>query len=491
MSKGSNFSSIFKSTFLFGGSQVIVLLTSLIRNKFAAIFLGAAGLGLNGIFVSTLNLIKAFTTFGINESAVKDIAKANGSGDKEKVVNIYSVYRFWVFLTGLFGIIVLLFFAPYISFFAFKNEEKAFDFQLLSLTIFFVALSAGINTYLRGIQKIQTLSVSNAIGAIIGLFFTIPLYYYFGINGIVPSLILTSLVFFIISVYNKIRFKIVSNELPLKELITSGGPMLKLGISLSTVTILASAVNFVLNTYILKVGGLHDVGLFGIGNSIIDAFVGIVFTSIAADFFPRLSSMIEDEEAWKKLINEQLELALLLLTLGLVVMVNTAPFLVRLLLSEDLLESTKFIYAAILYVPFKVVVWVSGFLLVAKGDNRLFVIIETIGSILLLLVSVSFYQLLGLPGLGYALVFYFVFYFIFIYFLMKRRYKLNFSKGVNFCFLYSVFSIAICLILKTQLNYPYSLIFELIFSFFTIGFSIWQLNRRIDLIEIFSSRFRK
>ena len=55
MSQKENYNNIFKSTFLFGGSQVIGLLVSLIRNKFAAVLLGASGMGLNGVFMSTLS----------------------------------------------------------------------------------------------------------------------------------------------------------------------------------------------------------------------------------------------------------------------------------------------------------------------------------------------------------------------------------------------------------------------------------------------------
>jgi O-antigen/teichoic acid export membrane protein len=483
MSKQSNFGPIFKSTFLFGGSQLIGMLVGLVRNKFAAVFLGAAGLGLNGIFLSTLTLIKAITTLGINESAVKDIAKANGSGDNKKIAKIYSVFKFWVYLTGFLGILTLLLFAPFISQYAFKSEQHSFDFQILSLSIVFGALSGGIGTYLRGIQQIQALAASNAIGAISSLLFTIPFYYYFGIEGIVPSIIATAFVNFLISLYFKNKFKAEDHKFSIKELVIKGGPMVKLGLSLSVVTILASAINFILNAHIIKIGGLHDVGLFNAGTSIIEFYIGMVFTSIAADFFPRLSSMIENEIAWKKLINEQLEFAFLLLTIGLVILVTTAPFLVRIMLSEELLPSIKFIYAAIIYIPFKVMVWIPGFFLIAKGENKLFLTIEIIGSIVLLTLNILLFNNFGIVGLGYALVVYYIISSLATYFIMLSKFNLTYSKNVWLLFIFTLLSITICLILKTQVSYPFSIYSELVFSSIVILISIFLLNKRINLIE--------
>ncbi len=494
MSSKDNFSSIFKSTFLFGGSQVIGLLISLIRNKFAAVLLGASGIGLNGIFISTLNLVKAITTLGIHESAVRDIAKANSSEDTLHIKNTYAVFKFWVYITGAFGVLFLLLFAPYISIFAFKNEQYTAHFRLLSLSILFGALAGGIATYLRGIQQIQLLASSNVVGAIFGLFFTIPFYYYFGIDGVIPSLIVSAIITFIIALYFKRKFPIEKSGLQFNDLINRGGPMIKLGLSLTTVTILSSSVTFILNSYIIKFGGLHNVGLFNAGTSIIEFYIGMVFTTIAADFFPRLSSIINENNSWKKLINDQLELAFIILTLGLVLLVSTAPFLIRIILSDDLNASLIFIYAAILYVPFKVLVWIPGFYLIAKGENRLFLGIEIIGNILLLTFSILLYRHFSMRGLGYALVAYYSLASLVTYLIMKFRFDFSFSSNVIKLFLQTLAAVGICVILKTQLPNPYSLIFELIFAMAAVVLSLFQMNNRVNLKVFFNNiliKFKK
>ncbi len=58
-----SYKQIVKATSIFGGVQVIQILITIIRTKFVAILLGPAGMGINGLLGSTLNLVTGFTSF--------------------------------------------------------------------------------------------------------------------------------------------------------------------------------------------------------------------------------------------------------------------------------------------------------------------------------------------------------------------------------------------------------------------------------------------
>jgi len=81
----SEYRSIFKATSIFGGVQVFNIFITIIRGKAVAVLLGTSGMGLNALFLSTLKIITQSTSFGLSQSAVKDIAEANGSGDIDMV----------------------------------------------------------------------------------------------------------------------------------------------------------------------------------------------------------------------------------------------------------------------------------------------------------------------------------------------------------------------------------------------------------------------
>ena len=99
----SSYGSIMKATSIFGGVQVFNILITLIRGKFVAILIGTAGMGLNGLLLSGLNLIRTITSLGVSESAVRDIAKAHNSNDDIKIRTTFRVFKRLIWFTAIFA----------------------------------------------------------------------------------------------------------------------------------------------------------------------------------------------------------------------------------------------------------------------------------------------------------------------------------------------------------------------------------------------------
>ena len=104
MSHQSSYRQVFKATSLFGGVQVITVLTTIIRSKFVALFLGPVGMGISSLLVSAVTLVNTISGMGLNYSAVRDISLANESGDIKKLSYTLIIFKRW---TGFFGFSVL------------------------------------------------------------------------------------------------------------------------------------------------------------------------------------------------------------------------------------------------------------------------------------------------------------------------------------------------------------------------------------------------
>ena len=97
-------------------------------------------------------------------------------------------------------------------------------------------------------------------------------------------------------------------------------------------------------------------------------YVGMVFTAIGTDYFPRLSAVIHNEIEWRTIVNQHAELVLIILAIVLVFLVLTAPILIRILLSSEFLAPARnFIIISALAIPLKGFVWVLGFIFLAQG----------------------------------------------------------------------------------------------------------------------------
>jgi len=489
--KTTHYKSIIKATSIFGGVQVFNILITLIRGKAVALLIGTAGMGLNGLLLSGLNLIKTVTSLGINESAVKDISKAHSSNDQLHIRTTFQVFKRLIWFTALLGIIATIVFSPLLSIFSFGDTSKTTSFIWLSITFIFGALSGGIYSLLRGTRQIKYLAQANIFGGIVGLVVAIPTFYFYGIDGVVPAIILTAFANYLVSLYFKSKIKFEPIVVSWYETIHVAKPIVQLGLSMTIVTILASGVAFILIAFISKTGTLSDVGLYSAGNSIIGGYVGMVFTAMSTDYYPRLAGVINDESKWKKLVNEQAELVLIILGIVLVLLITSTPILIRILLSKEFMASQNFIQFAVLSIPLKGLAWVMGYIFLAKGDNKLFLIVEILDSLIVLGLNMFFYHYYGLSGLGISLSLSYLISVFVILIIINKKYHFSFSSFVYKLILVSLTSLFLCLLSIYFLEYPFVYVVESIIVLVTIGFFIYEFNNRIPLKSLIEKIIKK
>ena len=488
----SSYGSIMKATSIFGGVQVFNILITLVRGKAVALLIGTAGMGLNGLLLAGLNLIRTITTLGINESAVKDIAKAHNSNDQLHIRTTFQVFKRLIWFTAILGIIATIVFSPLLSKFAFDGDSsKATSFMWLSITFVFGALSGGVYTLLRGTRQLKYLAQANIFGGIVGLVVALPIFYFYGIDGVVPAIILTAFANYLVSLYFRTKIKFETIAISWQETFEVAKPIVQLGLSLTVISILASGVAFALIAYISKMGNLSDVGLYSAGNAIVEGYVGMVFTAMATDYFPRLAGVIGEEAKWKKLVNEQAELVLIILGIVLVLLLTTTPILIRILLSKEFMASQNFIQFAVLAIPLKGLVWVLGYIILAKGNNKLFLTAEIIANLIVLGFNMLLYHFYGLTGLGLSLSLSYLISILFMLLILKKKYDFRFTFGVFKLLLISLLSLIMCLLAIHFLEKPYVYVAEILIVLATIWFFGYEFNKRISfksIIEKFKNR---
>ena len=189
----SSYRQIFKATSLFGGVQAFNILVGIVRIKFVAVLLGATGVGIMGLLNAPLNLIISITGLGISFSAVREISEKHETADIGKLSKVISTLLRWSWFTGLLGATLTLSLAPFLSQWTFGNKEFTWAFIWLSITILIQSISRGQSTILQGTRRLKDMAKAGSIGSALGLITSIPLYYWLGIKGIVPAMIITSI----------------------------------------------------------------------------------------------------------------------------------------------------------------------------------------------------------------------------------------------------------------------------------------------------------
>lgn len=480
----SSYRSIFKATSLFGGVQVYQILIGIIKQKFVAILLGASGMGIQSLYQAAIHVVQGFTSMGLAQSAVRDVSEAHGAGDIKRIGRTVAIIKRLVWITGILGMAATIVFSPVLSKSSFGDYSYVLPFLVLSVILLLDQICVGQKVVLQGMRRLKDLAKASAIGVTVGLFVCVPLYYFIGTKGIVPALIATSLTSMILSWYYSRRVQIERVSVSVMEAFRGGGVMLKLGVAMSINAILGTVLAFVLRAFIRHIGGIEEVGLYAAGFAIMNTYVGMVFNAMSTDYYPRLSAVNKDNDKCKEIINQQGEIAVLILAPVIITCIIIMPFLIRLIYSEDFLPANDYISWAILGLMFKAASFVISYLLLAKAESRLFVVNETITKVYMLLLEIAGYYYFGLAGLGVAFLLTYLIYSIQVYLIACKRYEFRFTASFR-----NVFAILFVIVLTSFIlvhawkslwvYIPLTLLFTICLSF-----SIRELNKRMNLSEV-------
>ena len=448
----ASYRKIMKVSSIFGGVQVFTILISIIRSKFVALFLGSEGLGVLGLLNTTIGLVSGLTNFGLGISAVRDVSMANASGNENRISIIITVLRRFVWITGLFGAIIVLVFSSLLSKITFGNYNYIWSFILVSITVLLNQLNTGQLSLLQGMQKIQYLAKASLGGSLLGLIINVPIYYFYGVSGIEPALTLSE-----------------------------GKGMLKMGFLISLNGLFVIGSTYIIQVFINKQGGVAQVGLFTAGFAIINSYVGLIFTAMATDYYPRLSAVAHSNDLCRRQINQQAEISVLILGPIILFFLVFIKHIIPILYSNNFLSIVEMVSWLALAIFFKSAAWSIGFILLAKGESKIFFWNDFFGSFYILLFDLTGYYLWGLTGLGISFFIGYLFYFTQVFFLAKKKYGFTFELSYLKIFLIQFILAVFCFCVVKYLSQFNAYFIGSILIFLSILYSYHELNKRLGI----------
>lgn len=482
----SSYRQIMKATSIFGGVQVFNIIIQLIRSKVIAVLLGPAGIGVMGLLQTTISLVASGTNFGLGTSAVRDISEANSCNNSNKVATTVAVMRKLVWLTGLLGMIMTIALSPLLSKLTFGNYDYTVGFVVLSVTLLVNQIGSGQGVVLQGLRQLSWLAKANVYGSLCGLLISLPLYFFYGTDGIIPALVLSALALVAIQYGFAQKVKITTVTVSFQEALRTGKGMMKLGFMLSLSGLITVAGSYLVRIYISNTGGLADVGLYSAGFAIIGTYVGLVFSAMGTDYYPRLAAVAQSNEESKTIINQQAEIAILILAPIIMVFLVFIKWVVVLLYSLKFEPVNDMILYAALGMFFKAASWAIGFLFLAKGHSKIFFWNEVLTNVYLTGLNILGYYLGGLTGLGISFLISYFFHFIQMFTVAKTKYEFSFSKEFLKIFFSNLVLGFSCLLIVKVVEAPYSYFFGLVFIFLSLYISFRELDKRLQLKEIFN-----
>ena len=478
--KKDNFKDSFKATLLFSGVQVYQIIIRVIRSKFVAMLLGPAGMGITSLLRSTTDLISASTNLGLRTSGVKSIAAARAEGDTEKIERTIAVMRRLVLLTGVLGMSLCALLSPVWSRLSFGNSNYIWSFVGVSLLILFDQVYQGEFALMQGMQQRRLLARASVISQTISLALTIPLYYFFGVKAIVAVLVLGSLLSLCIGWFYVRKLKVKRVPVSFKDIVVIGKEMVKLGLLLSIQHLLSQGGVYLVRNFVSQTGGLEQVGLYSAGTTITTMYLGLVFTAMSTDYFPRLAvtkTMNELSEA----VRSQAEIALLLFAPIIIAFVIFIKPVILLLYSDKFLPVEGMLYITMAATLIKAMAWSLSYTLLAKASAKIFFINEVICILYTYGFNILGYKYFGLTGFGISMFVSYVFYLIQMSIVTSRYFHLKLGNRLWRLFAILEVLVVIALSIKVFLSMTLGYILGSILLVGTCVYSFRNLDQKMGL----------
>lgn len=401
-SKEASYGQILRSSAILGGAQGMIYIILIIRTKIVAVLLGTAGMGTFGLYQSVISFVATISNLGIATSGVQAIADAEQSDDAERSALIAQTVEKISWVTGILGWLLMIAFAYPLCVFTFGTSEHIWAISIVGITLLFSAVAGGHSAILQGKRKIGDLARYQLISTAITVAISLPLFAWLGHSGIIPAIILGAIVSCTTAWWFTSRIKRPEVPLEWPVVYKLSRRMIGLGVAFMWNAVITLGVALATRALIVRNLGLEASGIYQAAWGLSGMFAGFILTAMGTDFFPRLTSVASDPSELTRLVNEQTEIGILLSMPGLIFTLALAPWLMRIFYSPAFAAGGEMLPWFVLGVFGQVISWPMGFVQMAKGASKAYIVTQTLFNGMHLALTVVMLQRYGLVGISFA-----------------------------------------------------------------------------------------
>ncbi len=402
---------VFRSSAIIGGASVINMAIGVVKVKILALLLGPAGIGLMGLYQNIMSMAATFAGSGIASSGVRQIAASTDEAETLSVVR----RALWLgnLILGIAGMVVLWLLREPVTHWVFGDSAHSSEVGWLGVGLLLTLIAGSQTALLQGLRRIEDLARVSILGAIVGAAVGILAVYLQGTDGVLWFVLTAPAVNFIVASYYASRLSHAQAKHDMAAIQQQWLALLRLGIPLMSAALLTLITQLAVRSIVVRELGLEASGYFQAAWAISFTYVGFVLNAMAMDYFPRLTSAIDDHQRARSIVNEQAEMALLLAGPILMAMITFAPWVIQLLYAQSFGPAAEILKWQVLGDIFKVASVPMVFIFLAAGRGGIAIGIQLVWSVAYLGPLVLGIREFGLlmAGIGFSIA-YLVYYIV-------------------------------------------------------------------------------
>ncbi|KZZ36995.1 hypothetical protein A3756_11580 [Oleiphilus sp. HI0086] len=351
-----------------GAARLVEFVIGLVKIKVSAIFLGIAGVGVFNQLNFLSQKLSTFTLLSTGEALVKQIAEQQTSSDeldtegRDIVLSSLKAYISLVFVFMSLVVFVILLFMSDVTVYVFGSPEHtdAFLVGIVSLPLLVInSIPYGI---LRAFNGMIEIAKARIWSTLVNILHTVPLIYYYGLEGAIASVFICHLVALFFNYYYaqklylkkyRINFKAIIRASYNKELISELLQFSGFGLTIGLYVI---ASEFICRAIVVSNMGIEAIGLYSPVVMWSTLFTGFLVPALTTYLYTSLCQSKSNAEI-SSLLNDGLRLAGFAMMPLLLLAIPYRDLIIVIFYSSDFLEVEKYLPYHFLGVLFHV--WFS------------------------------------------------------------------------------------------------------------------------------------
>jgi antigen flippase len=399
----SSYSQILRSSAITGGAAGINMLISMVSVKFGAVLLGPAAFGQLRVFQALMGFAGTLVSFGIQDSAIRRIARSASAGALEDAASVAVAARRIGWALGLTGWILVAACAWPLSQLVFGSHDQAISIAILGITLPLSSVTGSRLAVFRGFRKVGDLARIGVWSAGASTAASAGLYAWLRDDGVVPAIICSAVIAFIMPfMYQRKLPRLPRVQLRASETARIGWSMAGLGAASLTAGIASAAVGIAIPAMVTRELGADAMGMYAAAWGLSGLFANFILNAMGADYYPRLSGVSDDPKLMARLVNEQTAVGVLLALPGLVATVVVATLAIRVFYTAQFQPAAALLPWYALGILGRVTSWPLGFVLLARQDSKTFMATEICFALLWVGLTQVGMMLSGLVGVAWA-----------------------------------------------------------------------------------------
>jgi PST family polysaccharide transporter len=422
---------ILRSSSIIGGASVINILIGLLRLKVVAVLLGPAGVGLIGLLHNLMATASTVAALGFGTVGTRQIAEAAGREDQTGIDTARRALFWGTLGLAVVGGVLLWALRDLLADKVLADPGMAPLIGWLALGVALTVASGSQAALLTGMRRVGDIARVQVYSAVLTTVLGLGAIWLLGAAGLLLFILAAPFASFVIGHLYVARLpKIQTPAVPLSALAGQWKTMARLGSAFMVAGLVGVLGQLAVRTLVQHELGAESLGYFQAAWVLSMTYLGFVLGAMGTDYYPRLTAAIHDYAAANRLVNEQTEVALLLAGPVLLSMLALVPWIIQLLYSAEFAPAASILRWQILGDVLKIISWPLGFILLAAGAGRTFMLTESAAMAVFAGGTWLALPWLGIQATGISFLLMYVVYLPLVYWLARRRTGFRWHRSV-------------------------------------------------------------